>query len=193
MRKITLICSLFILAMLLGQRSLAQDSSTVQEAAKAPDSQTRFYHLEFLVQELGADGKPRNSRSYTTVVSTDVHDRETSIRTNSRIPIATGTYSTGNGPQAPVNTQFQYQDVGVNIDVRKTHEVGRQLSLDLNAEVSSVAAASDIAGTHEPVIRQNKWQASVLIPIGKPTVVFISDSLDSKGSMQVVVNATPLQ
>jgi hypothetical protein len=33
----------------------------------------------------------------------------------------------------------------------------------------------------------------VLIPIGKPSVVFTSDSLDNKGSMQLVVTATPLQ
>ena len=35
--------------------------------------------------------------------------------------------------------------------------------------------------------------AIVLIPIGKATVVFTSDSLDSKGSMQVVATVTPLQ
>ncbi len=187
MRKITLICSLFILAMSLGQRSLAQQSSNPQEAAKAPDGPARFYHLEFVVREIGEDGKPRNSRSYTTMVSTDIHDREMSIRTNSKIPVLTSE----NGPQSPA--QFQYQDVGVNIDVRRTHEVDRQLSLDLVAVVSSVASASDIAGTRQPVFRENKWQASVLIPIGKPAVVFTSDSLDSKGSMQVVVTATPLQ
>jgi len=46
---------------------------------------------------------------------------------------------------------------------------------------------------NDPVIRQNSWQASVLIPIGKPTVVFSSDALDSKGGMHFVVTATPLQ
>jgi hypothetical protein len=45
---------------------------------------------------------------------------------------------------------------------------------------------------HQPTIRQNRWQAVVLIPIGQPTVVFTSDALDSKGSMQLVVTATRL-
>jgi hypothetical protein len=58
--------------------------------------------------------------------------------------------------------------------------------------VSSVAPAKD-PNLHQPVIRQNKWQAGVLIPVGKATVVFASDSLDSKGGMQVVVTASPLQ
>jgi hypothetical protein len=42
------------------------------------------------------------------------------------------------------------------------------------------------------VIRQNSWQASVLIPVGKPTVVFSSDALENKGGMQVSMTATRL-
>jgi type II secretory pathway component GspD/PulD (secretin) len=90
--------------------------------------------------------------------------------------------------------QFQYQDVGVNIDVKPAHEIGRQLSFDLRADITSAADNVEIdTKIHEPIVRQNKWQAVVLIPIGKPTVVFTSDTLDSKGSMQLVVTATPVQ
>jgi hypothetical protein len=46
---------------------------------------------------------------------------------------------------------------------------------------------------NDPVIRQSLWQGSVVIPIGKPTVAFSSDTVDSKGGMQLVVTATPLQ
>jgi len=46
---------------------------------------------------------------------------------------------------------------------------------------------------NQPIIRQNKWQGICLIPTGKPTVVFSSDSLDSKGSTRILVTATPLQ
>jgi len=55
-----------------------------------------------------------------------------------------------------------------------------------------MAATAD-QSVHQPVVRQNKWQAAVLIPVGKPTVVFTSDALDSKGTMQLVVTATSLQ
>jgi hypothetical protein len=189
MRKLALICCLAFLTMSFGQRSFAQESTPAPEPNKAPQMPVHFYHLDFVVQEMGADGKPANSRSYTATVSTDSHDHGTSIRTGSKIPIATG--SSGSGP-ALVNTQWQYIDVGVNLDVRNTHEIGRQLSLDLVAEVTSVGSTTD-ASLHQPVIRQNKWQASVLIPIGKATVVFTSDSLDNKGSMQVVATATALQ
>lgn len=190
MRKFIFICCLLFLTFSLGLRSNAQDAPSAQEAAKALESPRHFYHLEFVVQELDSGAKPINSRVYTTTVNTDPRSFG-SIRTGSRIPIATGSFSAGE-PSASVNTQFQYIDVGVNIDVRKVNEIERQLALDLTAEVSSVANAAD-PNLHHPVIRQNKWQSVVFIPVGKRTVVFTSDSLDSKGSMQVVVTATPVQ
>jgi len=65
----------------------------------------------------------------------------------------------------------------------------------LKAEVSSLAdpthsAASELP--NDPVIRQNMWQASVLIPIGKRTVVFSSDALENKGGMQLSITANRL-
>src|SRR5208282_1193614 len=102
-----------------------------------------------------------------------------------------GTYSAGAKDNESVNTQFQYQDIGVQIDVRNAHEIGRQLTLDLTADVRSIGGDTNIgANTRQPITRQNKWESWVLIPIGKPTVVFNSDDLDSKGSMQMVVTAT---
>lgn len=190
MRKIAMICSLLLFSLSFGHGMFAQDTTQEQNAANAQGAQLHYYHLVFVVQEMGADSKPVNSRTYSTTVSTDPHN-SASIRTGSRIPIATGTYSNGES-KALVNTQFQYIDVGVNFDVREIREINRQLSLDLTSDVSSVADSSD-PNLHEPVIRQNKWHSMVFMPIGKPTVVFTSDSLDSKGSMQVVVTATPLQ
>lgn len=189
MRKTVLIFSLLLLTA-FALRARAQDEPKTPETAKESDSTAHYYHLEFVVQELGTEGKPANSRTYTTTVSTGQHDA-TSIRTNSRIPIATGSYqSASTGPL--VNTQFQYQNVGVEIDIAHAQETGRQITLNLTADISSVAESRD-TNLHQPVIRQNRWQAAVLIPVGKPSVVFTSDSLDSKGSMQLVVTATPIR
>jgi hypothetical protein len=192
MRKIALFCCLLALVLPLGQRSFAQEAAQTQNAAKSPELPTHYYHLEFVVQELGADGKTVNSRAYSTTVTTYSRDASV-IRANSRVPIATGTYSAGAKESEVVNTQFQYQDVGVHIDVRNAHEIGRLLTLSLTADVSSIGGTAFLGATHEPIIRQNKWESWVLIPIGKPTVVFNSDDLDSKGSMQMVVTATLLQ
>lgn len=188
MRKFALVCCFAFLTLSFGQRSFAQESTPAAEPTKTAQAPVHFYHLDFVVQELGADGKPTNSRSYTATVSTDSRDHGTSIRTGSKIPI---TNPSGNSA-AVMNTPFQYVDVGVNIDVHSAREVGHQVSLELIADVSSMAAPND-ANIHHPVIRQNRWQAIALIPIGKATVVFTSDSLDTKGSMQVVATVTPLQ
>ncbi len=193
MRKTILIWCLLLAAAAFVPPTFAQDTPRPTETAKAPEPPTHYYHLEIVVQELGADGKTTNSRSYTTTVSTDSREAQSSIRVGSRIPIATGTISKeGESNQALLNTQFQYIDVGVKIDAERTREIGRQLSIGLSADVSSVASATDPA-LHQPVVRQNKWSAVVLIAVGKPTVVFTSDSLDSKGSMQLLVTATLIQ
>ncbi len=190
MRKTTILCCLLLLTLTVGRKANAQDAPKPQDAAKAPEVPIHYFHLEFVVQELGADSKPTNSRSYTTTVSTDPHETG-SIRTGARVPIATGSYSS-NAASSQTSTQFQYIDVGVNIDTRNAKEIGRALSLDLTAEVKSVSAANDPV-LHQPVTRESRWQAAILIPIGKPTVIFTSDALDSKGAMQMVVTATPLQ
>ncbi len=189
MRK-TIFVSSMLLAMLACTPALhAQDNQSAQPATGEPAPPIHYYHLELVVQELGADKKPTNSRSYTTTITTDSHNAQSSIRTGSKIPIATGAYSDGDTKILSANTQFQYIDVGVSIDANHTHEIGRQLSIAMTADVSSVGNASDTM-IHQPVIRQNRWQSTVLIPIGKPTVIFTSDSLDNKSAMQVVATAT---
>jgi hypothetical protein len=190
MRKITLISCLLFFTVYLGQNAFAQDAGTQQspKTQNATSAQVNhFYRLDFAVEEVGGDGKPTNSRSYSTIVVTDSHE-VMSIRTGSRVPIVVGNVDT-NGKEG---MQFQYQDLGVNFDVRELREIGRQLSLNLTAVLSGLAGTSESVA-HQPIIRQNRWQGYVLIPTGKPTVVFSSDSLDSKGSTRILVTATPLQ
>jgi len=182
MRKTTLVCCFLLLIPALVHKAVAQEPAKTPATATAPAQPVHYYHLDFLVEELDATGKTINTRSYSTTVSTAPHS-PMSIRTGSRIPIVTG--SSGG------NTQFQYQDIGVNIDVHDAHEMDRQLAFNLTAVLSSVAPAYD-PNLHEPIIRENRWQALVLIPIGKPTPVFKSDSVDSKGATRIVVTATPL-
>ncbi|MDR5726517.1 MAG: hypothetical protein RB191_03510 [Terriglobia bacterium] len=194
MRKIAFYLCLLFVVLSVGHKAFAQETSKApedskaQNTSKAQEPPVHYYHLSFLIQETGADGKPVNSRTYTTNVSTDPHDNFGTIRTGARIPIIATTTA---GPQS--GSEYQYVDVGVNFDTRSTQEIGRLLSINLTAAVSSIASSTDPSLHEPPVIRQNKWQARVLIPIGKPTVVFTSDSLDSKGGMQVVVTATQIE
>jgi hypothetical protein len=170
----------------------AQDS----QGPATPASPQHFYRLHFAVAELDGAGKVINTRTYEETVATtgaghSVGDQQ--IKTGSRVPIATGSYAASGDPAKLANTQFQYIDLGVNLDVREATEHGEMLGFRLKAEVSSVARQTEIGGVGEPVIRQNVWDSTVLISIGKPTVVFSSDDLDSKGKMQVEVTATKVE
>ena len=162
-----------------------------QDTAKMPEPTTtpveHYYRLDFVVQELTEAGTVNNSRRYVALLETGSSGQQ--IRTGSRIPVATGA---GN-----MSTQIQYVDVGVNFDVRQAREVGDKLRFNVKAEISSIAddnsggASGHLVG--DPVIRQNRWDSVVLIPVGKPTVVFSADDLDSKGKMQVELTATKVE
>ena len=181
-----------VLFVLLGLScGYAQD----KPAAQPPTAQQPVIHIPLKVQLTLSDydgTKKISSMPYTlmlVVSQTDKRDSLASIRIGSRVPVATQK-SGENG------TQYQYLDVGVSIDTVSLREIGHQLAIQLKTEVSSVAesAPSSVSGLpNDPVIRQNVWQGSVLIPIGKATVAFSSDAIDSKGGMQLVVTATLIQ
>jgi len=176
MRKFTM---LVLLLACFAWPAGAQDEAKPAEAQKTAQP-ADYFRVTFTLQEVNEAGKASNSRSYTTILST--HTRQVSIRAGSRIPV----------PNGSANITWQYQNMGVNIDVYEVHEVGRDLALTINADVTALSKSPDEA-LHQPIVRTNRWDAPVLVPIGKPTVVFTSDDLDSKGSLQMMVTATPVQ
>jgi Bacterial type II and III secretion system protein len=151
----------------------------------APPPAQHFYRMHFSVEEINGAGHATNTRSYVETIST-ANGREQQIKTGSKVPVATGSF----GSKAVPVTQFQYIDLGVDLGVLDPKEHGDMLSFRLMANVSSIARQAEVAGTGEPVIRQNTWDSTVTVPIGKPTIVFSSDDLDSTGKMQIEVTAT---
>ena len=87
-----------------------------------------------------------------------------------------------------VGSGFTYVDVGVNIDVKRVTRVQDELMLDLIAETSGA-----VDGATPPIIRQTKWNSTVLIPIRKSVNVFSSDDPASKRQLQLDVTATPIK
>lgn len=88
-----------------------------------------------------------------------------SLKIGERVPIATGSFQAGVGVGVGggagvvnplVNTQFQYLDVGVNIDVTPRVHPDGDVSLTLTLDVSSVVGENTIGGIQQPVIGQNK-------------------------------------
>lgn len=179
MRKLVSVYSVLILLVLFAAPGLGQEPKSQETAPPAAKAETRYYHLEFALKELGDDGKVVNSRTYHTGVSTD--GKFSSVRTGTKIPIRTD------------DKNIQYLDVGVNIDCGFAHETPQGLALQITAEISSLANPSGSNEASTPVVRQNKWQSMTLIPVGKPTVVFSSDNLENKGRIEVEVIVTPIR
>jgi general secretion pathway protein D len=85
--------------------------------------------------------------------------QQATMKIGSRIPIATGSFSNGVGGSAlggigAVQTQFQYIDVGVNIDMKPTIHFNRDVTLKLKIEISSESGQTTISGVTEPIISQ---------------------------------------
>jgi hypothetical protein len=148
-----------------------------QASAPAESSPTeKFYRLDFVVQEVEG-GKVVNGRTYFVIASTE---SQAFLRTGNKVAVQTG----GGG--------VNYMDIGVNVDCNRLREVGKDLSLLVSAEVSSVAPPTEGVTNAPPVVRQNRWNSRIIIPLRKPTVIFSSDDLNSKRKMQLELTATPI-
>jgi len=160
--------------------------SRAQEAPKIAPPQAvekpmyrSVYRLEFVVREV-EDGKRLNSRTYT--MSVQDGDQGGMIRVGNRIP-----YNTG-------KDQYQYFDVGINIDCR-LHERDNYVLLDGGGiEISSVVKdESTAAGTLNPVVRQARARFAVAVTPGKPTMVTALDDVSSNRRYEVEVTATKVK
>jgi hypothetical protein len=157
--------SLFVFLLLAG-KCFAQNS----------DPAPNFYKLDFALKEV-ENGKVTSTRNYSMMISTD-NGPSTSVRTNSKVPIAT---SSG---------QFNYYDVGVNIDCSAVRELPRELALRVTAEITTTQREASGAGT--PVVRSNRWVSRVVVPLKKPTTLFSSDDAVTKGQLQLDLTATQI-
>jgi general secretion pathway protein D len=91
-----------------------------------------------------------------------------------RIPIATGSYQTGAATamvSSLVNTQFQYQDVGVKVEMTPTVHYDNDVTLKIKIEVSSQASSVTISGVTEPIIAQNIVDQVIRLREGEASIL----------------------
>jgi general secretion pathway protein D len=92
--------------------------------------------------------------------------QKATMKIGSRIPIATGSYSTGTTTAVTsslVNTQFQYIDVGVNIEMTPTVHFDHDVTLKLAIEDSSESGSETISGVTEPIRNPSRPSASARV------------------------------
>ncbi len=101
--------------------------------------------------------------------------QESQVKIGEKLPVATGSYQAGVATaitSSLVNTQFQYLDIGVNIDVKPTVHYDRDVSMKLKIEISSEGANSGVAsGLNEPIINQQISEQTIRVREGETTVL----------------------
>ncbi len=86
-------------------------------------------------------------------------NQKASLKIGERLPVATGSFQPGIGGvgiNPLVNTQFQYIDVGVNIDVTPHIHVDGDVTMKISMEISSEIGQASIGGITQPIIGQKK-------------------------------------
>jgi general secretion pathway protein D len=102
------------------------------------------------------------------------------LKVGDRVPVATGSFQAGVGVGGGgagglvnplVNTQFQYLDVGVNVDVTPRIHPDHEISLKINVVVSSVTGQQPIGGINQPIISQRSIEHDVRLKDGEVSVL----------------------
>jgi general secretion pathway protein D len=96
--------------------------------------------------------------------------QKATLKIGDRVPVATGSFQPGIGGvgiNPLVNTQFQYLDVGVNIDITPRVHAGREVTLKVSLDISSVTGQSNIGGISQPVIGQRKIEHEIRLKEGE--------------------------
>jgi len=100
--------------------------------------------------------------------------QKATMKIGSKIPIATGSYQTGAATalvSSLVNTQFQYQDVGVNIEMTPTVHFDRDVTLKIKIEVTSQSGSVTISGVTEPIISQRVVDQVIRLREGEASIL----------------------
>src|SRR5208282_5989280 len=103
-----------------------------------------------------------------------VDGQKASLKIGDRVPVATGSFQPGIGGvgiNPLVNTQFQYLDVGVNIEITPHVHAGREVTLKITMDVSAVTGQSNIGGISQPIIGQRKIEHEIRLKDGEASLL----------------------
>ncbi|MGC1671270.1 MAG: cohesin domain-containing protein [Candidatus Acidiferrales bacterium] len=106
--------------------------------------------------------------------------QKATLKIGSRVPVATGSFQAGVGVGVTgssgvvnplVNTQFQYIDVGVNIEVTPRVHPDGEVSMKLTVDISQITSTSNIGGINQPVIGQKKIEHDIRLKEGEVNIL----------------------
>jgi general secretion pathway protein D len=101
------------------------------------------------------------------------------LKIGSRIPYATGSFlpsiSTASTSTSGIgllsSTQFQYQDIGVNLEITPHITVGGEIALHAKVEILTNAGSESIGGLSEPVFGQRSVEHDIQLQEGEVSLL----------------------
>jgi len=185
---------LLILCSIVHGVSFSASAVRAQEAKETPAGEptaavpSAIYRVEYVVREI-EKGKPANTRSYILMARSDVKGRGewAKFRVGSRVPIPT-TMTKTEGPLA--STQFQYQNVGMNIDSRLS---GTDKGLIVGTILDLTSVGNPEMSGALPVLRQLRLEDDTLVVPGKPALVGSIDDVTADRRYEIEVTATKIK
>jgi general secretion pathway protein D len=98
------------------------------------------------------------------------------LRIGTRIPYATGSFLPGmsggtGGLNMLASTQFQYQDVGVNLDLTPHLLANGEVGLHAMIEISSLGASINIGGLSQPTFGQRRIEHDIRLKEGEVSLL----------------------
>jgi general secretion pathway protein D len=101
-----------------------------------------------------------------------IENQKASLRIGDRVPYASGSFTPtvgggGAGFVPYAQTQFQFADVGVNVDLTPKVHGRDEISMHIEVEISNVSGEVEISGVKQPIISQRKVVHDIRIKEGE--------------------------
>lgn len=114
-----------------------------------------------------------------------IEGQKASLKIGDRYPYASGSFSSPTANTSGVayaQTQFQFADIGVNLDITPRIHGADEVTLQIEFEISNISQTIDVGGVSQPVIGQRKVNHVIRLREGEAALI--------GGLMQVTQTST---
>ena len=103
-----------------------------------------------------------------------IHGLKASLKIGDRYPYATGSFQPGVGAVGVsplVSTQFQFADVGVNVDITPQVHGADEVTMKVEVDITNIRDRIDVGGLSQPVIGQRKFTQDIRLRTGEVSLL----------------------
>ena len=103
-----------------------------------------------------------------------VEGQKASLKIGEKYPYASGSFQSGVGTSGGLpyaQTQFQFADIGVNVEITPRVHGADEVTLQVDLDISTIASTLNLGGLSQPVIGQRKVSHIIRLREGEATVI----------------------